>query len=95
MADSFDPNERVYGAATLQLPNEPTIAFDGFIPNLGENKGYNGIQYGISTSYDLIGGDAENQWAQYSYPAGASTGVDRVYPAAMWANADKVCQEAT
>ncbi len=93
-SNQVDSNGRVYGAATLQRPNKSTtIEFDGFISSLGENKGYNGVEYGTYTYNNPDGYD--NPWAQYSYPAGTNNEAERVYPAAMWANVDKVCQETT
>ncbi len=95
VADEFDSSDRVYGAATLQDPNEAaTIEFDGFIPSLNENRGFNGIVYGLIEDSYVFGG-AAYQFGIHSYPAGANNAVDRVYPTAMWANADKVCQKAT
>ncbi len=93
--DEFDTNERVYGAATLQRRDEATIAFDGFIPNTRKNRGFSGVEYGLDYSYNIFGGDTNSQWAQYSYPTSTENEADRVYPAALWVNADKVCQKVT
>ncbi len=83
----------ILGSATLHVTNrfDYAYAFDGVVPSLEMNLNFNGAMF---TSWDDRPARLGNQWASYSFPPFMDMQEPRIFPAAMWVDADNVCQAA-
>ncbi len=91
--NAFDVQDMLLGSATLQELDSffNVISFDGVVPSLSQNLSFDGNKYVFFSGLPLRAG---SQFAKYSFPPATEPEELRNFPAALWANADNVCQPA-